>query len=265
MVVQDHWILDDAALMGEISSCLHGVDVNAVFDSSARDQVLAAKVHLSRRLDRRLLRLDAHVRHNFVWAACRDNIHSFAQILALVGQLPKYVAASSTDEQLLLPDPQRYHRPMEGHPNDAPLEGVGVYIDSQRCKPVRSVLAHGRSFQKIHSDDEKSSKKPSSRFTKRYPFRPPLHPELGGWNGTFASLTLCIGIGIKSGGNNDCLLRPDGAFVWSDRTCVKLGNDKEKRMRFLLQMLQLFYALMIGRDAAIDGTPFQQYLGPVRT
>jgi len=31
-------------------------------------------------------------------------------------------------------------------------------------------------------------------------------------------------------------------------------------MRFLLEMLQLFYALMIGKDAAIDGTPFQQYL-----
>jgi len=49
MVVQDHWILDDAALI-KISSCLHGVDVNAVFDSSARDHVLAAKVHLSRQL-----------------------------------------------------------------------------------------------------------------------------------------------------------------------------------------------------------------------
>ena len=51
----------------------------------------------------------------------------------------------------------------------------------------------------------------------------------------------------------------------ADRTRAKLGDDKEKRMRFLLQMLQLFYALMIGKDAAIDGTPFQQHLGPVRT
>jgi len=130
---------------------------------------------------------------------------------------------------------------------------------------VRSVLAHCSSFQKIHSNNEKSSKKPSSRFTKRYPFRLPLHPELGRWDETFASLTLCIGIGINSGGNNDCLLRPGGVFIWTDRTRAKLGNDKEKRMRFLLQMLQLFYALMIGKDAAIAGTPFQQYLGPVRT
>jgi hypothetical protein len=29
-------------------------------------------------------------------------------------------------------------------------------------------------------------------------------------------------------------------------------------------MMQLFYALMIGNDAAIDGIPFQQHLGPVR-
>ena len=78
------------------------------------------------------------------------------------------------------------------------------------------------------------------------------------------SLTLCISIGTNDGANNDCLLCPDGAFVWSDRKHAKLGDDKEKRMRFLLQMLQLFYALMMGKDAMIDGIPFQQYLGPVR-
>jgi hypothetical protein len=131
MVVRDHWILDNTALMDEVSSCLQGVDVNAVVDSSARDQVIATKIHLARRLERKLLCLDANLRHNFVWVACRDNIHSFAHILALIGQLPKYVAASSTDEQILLPDQRLYHRPMDGHPGDASLEGVGVYIDSQ--------------------------------------------------------------------------------------------------------------------------------------
>ena len=35
-------------------------------------------------------------------------------------------------------------------------------------------------------------------------------------------------------------------------------------MRFLLQMMQLFYALMMGKDAMIDRIPFQQHLGPVR-
>ena len=78
---------------------------------------------------------------------------------------------------------------------------------------MRSVLAFWRLFQKMHSNDEKRSKKPSSGFTKRYPFRPLLHLELGDWDGTFASLTLCICIGIKSGANNDCLLCPDGVLV----------------------------------------------------
>ena len=35
MVVHDHWILDDTALIGEVSACLQGVDVNAVVALSA--------------------------------------------------------------------------------------------------------------------------------------------------------------------------------------------------------------------------------------
>ena len=33
----------------------------------------------------------------------------------------------------------------------------------------------------------------------------------------------------------------------------------------MIYIKYIFCALMIGKDAAIDGTPFQQYLGPVRT
>ena len=51
IVVQDHWILDDTTLIGEVSSCLQGVVANAVVDSSTRDQVIAAKIHLARRLE----------------------------------------------------------------------------------------------------------------------------------------------------------------------------------------------------------------------
>ena len=73
-------------------------------------------------------------------------------------------------------------------------------------------------------------------------------------------MTLCIGIGISRGANNDCLLRLDGVFVQSVRTRTKLDDDKEKRMRFLLQMLQLFYTLMMDKEATIYGIPFQQHL-----
>ena len=44
---------------------------------------------------------------------------------------------------------------------------------------------------------------------------------------------------------------------------AKLGHDREKQMRFLFQMMHLFYSLLMGGDAIIDGVPFQQYLGPL--
>ena len=103
----------------------------------------------------------------------------------------------------------------------------------------------------------------TSNFIKRYPFQEPPCPELGGWDGTFPCLELCIGIGINKAENKDCLLQEGGAFIWSDRTIAKIGNDREKRMRFLLQMVQFFYALMMGNDAIIDSVPFKQYLGPL--
>ena len=74
-----------------------------------------------------------------------------------------------------------------------------------------------------------------------------------------------MGIGVRTGASRDCLLSSDGVFVWTVRTLMKLGSDRDKRMRFLLQMMQLFYSLMMGKDAIVDGVPFQQLLGPVRT
>ena len=265
MDVKVHWILDDATLLRNLAACLSGVDVDMTAAASKRDQITAAKNHIARRLERLMLRLDRHLRNNFVWAACRDNIHSFVQLLAAAGQLPDHVAARSTDEQILLPDVRRYHCLVDGDPCDASLGGVGIYIDRQRCKPVRAVMAWGRTFKDVHSNDEKKSKKPSSEFSRRFPFAPPPRPELGGWSGTFESLTLCVGIGFRSGTSRDCLLASDGAFVWTVRTLMKLGPDRDKRMRFLLQMMQLFYSLMMGKDAIVDGVPFQQHLGPVRT
>ena len=79
----------------------------------------------------------------------------------------------------------------------------------------------------------------------------------------FPCLTLCIGIGVNKLGNNDCLVHPDGLFVWTERTMTKLGNDREKQTRFLFQMIHLFYSLLMGGEAIIDGVPFQQYLGPL--
>ena len=78
---------------------------------------------------------------------------------------------------------------------------------------------------------------------------------------------LCIGVGIKRDASNDCLLRPDGVLVWSERTLAKLGGDggelRAKQLRFALQMMQFLYSLMMGGGAIADGVPLQQYLGPL--
>ena len=104
----------------------------------------------------------------------------------------------------------------------------------------------------------------TSHFSKRYPFQQPSNQELGGWDGTFPNLKMCIGIGIEKATEKDCLLRQDGVSVWSERTMAKLGGNKEQWMCFLLQMMQFFYTLMMGDNAIINGVPFQQYLGPLK-
>ena len=129
MDVKDHRILDNATLLLDLAACLGGFDVDMTAASSKRDQITAAKNHITRRMERLLLRLDPHLRNNFVWAACRDNIHSFVQLLAAAGQLPDHVAARSTDEQILLPDMCRYHCPVDGDTDDTSLGGVGIYLD----------------------------------------------------------------------------------------------------------------------------------------
>ena len=225
---------------------------------------MAMKQHLRYCLEWKLLTLPKHVRHNFVWAACRENIHPFIQVLALIGQLRQQLSAQS-HKSIMKPHLSTYHRPHDGNPEDADLHGVGVYIDKQTLCPVHSFLAWDKTFALTHiANENKAKSSGTSHFSKRYPFQQPSNPELGGWDGTFPNLEMCIGIGVRKTTENDCLLRQDGVFVWSDRTMAKLGGkNKEQRMRFLLQMIQFFYTLMMGDDAIINGVPFQQYLGPL--
>ena len=93
----------NVAFLNDIASCLKCVDVNWIVESSKKERMKAAKTHLTRRLAQKLLALPKHVRHNFVWAACRDNIDSFAQIIALLGHLADRVVARLTADLNLRP------------------------------------------------------------------------------------------------------------------------------------------------------------------
>ena len=216
------------------------------------------------------------VRHNFVWAACRDNIHVFAQLAVLLGHVGSNVEAASFDESIIKQFAIGcYRQPisMEAHNSDDKLQGVALYTDKTRCQFKHSTLAFGggKSFEQRYEDDGKNSRNPNStsNLSKLYPSTKPIMPEEGGYCGIFDDLNLCIGIDPTA--NNDCLTRRDnGLFVWTDRTMIKLGestegnNIKEKQMRLALQIVQLMYSLMMGNDAIIDGIPLKQYLGPLR-
>ena len=129
-------------------------------------------------------------------------------------------------------------------------------------RPVRALRTWDICFvDAIDIDEKKSKNADASNFSKRYPYHEPMNPSLGGFDGTFESLVFCIGVGIKKEADHDCLLRCGGAFVWTIRTLEKLGTCRGKRMRFLLQMMEFFYSISMGRDAIWDAVPFSQYLG----
>jgi len=75
----------------------------------------------------------------------------------------------------------------------------------------------------IGIDEKKSKNADAPNFSERSPYHQPMNPSLGGYDGTFESLTFCIGVGMKTEADHDCLLRCGGAFVWTVRTLEKLG------------------------------------------
>ena len=133
---EHHYFLEDRDVMSAISSCVKGVDMTLDVSPITREKVAATARHLSKRLERKLQTLPKKVRHNFVWAACRDNIHPFCQLIASAGQLPKNIIAHSISDSILKPHKEAYHHPMDDHPDDATLYGVGIYVDDDSLRPV---------------------------------------------------------------------------------------------------------------------------------
>ena len=83
---------------------------------------------------------------------------------------------------------------------------------------------------------------------------------MGGFNEMFGSFVFCVGVEIKKEANHGCLLGCSVAFVRTMRTLERRGVCRGKRVRFLLQMMQLFFFILIGRDATWEVVSFSQYL-----
>ena len=121
-----------------------------------RERVDSMPRQLSHQLKQKLLTLPTHGRHNFVWAACRDNIHSFVQILAL--RRPQQVTARLIADFIIKPHKLTYHCLLDGHLNDAALNGVVIYIDDDTLRPARSILAWDKSFLDSYAAAERNVK-----------------------------------------------------------------------------------------------------------
>ena len=81
--------MDSPTLLNDISNYLKGVDINLDITASIDKKVEQMTDQLCCCLVQRILPLPKYVRYNFVWVACRDNLHAFAQLMVLTGQLLK--------------------------------------------------------------------------------------------------------------------------------------------------------------------------------
>jgi len=120
--------------------------------NSTRAKAEALTKLLMQRLKRHIGLLPERVRHNFVWAVCRDNIHVFAQLAVLLGRVGSNVEAASFDDSIIKQFAIGcYRQPisMEAHSSDDKLQGIALYTDKTRCQFRISALVFGsgKSFE----------------------------------------------------------------------------------------------------------------------
>lgn len=157
----EHCFLDNTTLIGELATCLHGVDISQTVAPSTREKVTATKHRISGRLQWHINTMPKYVRKTFVWAAYRSNIHAFAHILTILWQLPKNLETASIVESIPKRRLDAYHRPLGSSLHNASLEGnVRAYVDDQKMNDIHSFLAFGKSFDQTHQDIGKRANNP---------------------------------------------------------------------------------------------------------
>ena len=153
------------------------------------------------------------------------------------------------------------------------LQGVMIVRDWQRGVYVNVVKASGTdssgtniTFEKVHSDMVKASKKPADGkvFEESYPFKRPPSGTQGGVEGVYADLKMLVGIAIDTSQSTECLTRLDkGMFYWSERTLNKIesANNDDKRFELVLSMFTLFLSLMLDvTESLSQGTCFEEFM-----
>ena len=82
-----------------------------------------------------------------------------------------------TAEFMLTSHTNTYQCPLDGHPWDDRLNGVGIYFDKDMFGPVCALMVWDKFFVDTIGVNKKNSRNAGmSNFSKRYPYHEPMNP-----------------------------------------------------------------------------------------
>jgi hypothetical protein len=271
-------ILDNPALVelaGRQFNCGSAVNTIVSIGVRRRTNILFPKA-VQRFNDFRKIHLPQtnEFQYHWVMMALKDNLRVLCEIVALNRHVNENIAATNYKESLLQPHTSMYFRGIveEGNAPNEHLHGILLYADTTRSSICHSIAVHGdqNNFSNQYKQDEKDSKKPSTAFSRVYPYSAPSNPTQGGWKARFNSLVPLVAIAFNPHAEHNCISeRGNGLFQWSDATINKLqscsvsgaNSLKEKQTVFVLHMLQFTYELMMHQDACVPNRPFNLFMG----
>ena len=268
-------IIDNEGLLKEACNRIINSAVDVTNTGSIRMRVVALYPKLLKRFNNyknHNIPSTAEMQHHYAIAAYERNITRCLELVGICDQIMANVETASFQDSLLPPKGVTFYC---GHDDEdcEDMQGVGLYHDVQRARFVHAVCIDGKdkSFKKQYEKDRSNSRDPSTELSRAYPFKKPHNSERGGWNGMFDDLDLIAAFVINSDdvGDDDCLTRDGGLFLWGDELRSKLDSAKvggadtlrSKQKRLALCMIEFTYVLMMSQNDRITHTPFMPFMG----
>ena len=176
----------------------------------------------------------ADLQYHYALLAFETNISRCLELIGICGHVMKNVETATIEDSLLRPKGVAiYYSHDDDHCKD--FQGVALYHDSQRARFISAVHVDGKekSFLKQYEKDLSNSKDPTTELTRAYPNKKPSNP--GGWRGQFRDLDMYAAFVVDPSdrGDNDCLTRVGGVFVWGvgrrRRLVTQTGSVQSRR------------------------------------
>ena len=217
-------MFDEPELLAEVARCVVNLDADDVVvteeeKTMRNDLVRKVLRHLDRFKTHTLESVPQLVNH-WTIAAFEDNVQPIAELIVLLRLVSVNVGATKYGKSLL----RSMSAACDLSVSDVSLlQGVMIVRDWQRGVYVNVVKASGTdssgtniTFEKVHSDMVKASKKPADGkvFEESYPFKRPPSGIQGGVEGVYADLEMLVGIAIDTSQSTKCLTRLDKGMFY---------------------------------------------------